>query len=79
MGELHLEIVVDRLRRGFQVECNQGAPGEVQRAITGNVEHRRCTKNRPVAGRIADIPRPHRAPDRWEDGPGVRRRDPRAV
>jgi elongation factor G len=26
MGELHLEIIVDRLRREFKVECNQGAP-----------------------------------------------------
>ena len=26
MGELHLEVLVDRLRREFKVECNQGAP-----------------------------------------------------
>ena len=26
MGELHLEIIVDRLKREFKVECNQGAP-----------------------------------------------------
>ena len=26
MGELHLEIIVDRLLREFKVECNQGAP-----------------------------------------------------
>jgi elongation factor G len=26
MGELHLEVIVDRLKREFKVECNQGAP-----------------------------------------------------
>ena len=26
MGELHLDIIIDRLRREFKVECNQGAP-----------------------------------------------------
>ena len=26
MGELHLDIILDRLRREFKVECNQGAP-----------------------------------------------------
>ncbi|MDQ3072717.1 MAG: elongation factor G, partial [Bacteroidota bacterium] len=41
MGELHLEIIVDRLRREFKVECNQGAPQVAYKeAITQKVTHR---------------------------------------
>ncbi len=40
MGELHLEIIVDRLRREFKVECNQGAPQvNYKEALTRSVEH----------------------------------------
>ncbi|MCL4129570.1 UNVERIFIED_CONTAM: hypothetical protein GTU68_033449 [Idotea baltica] len=33
MGELHLEIIVDRLKREFKVECNQGAPQDTMREV----------------------------------------------
>ncbi len=40
MGELHLEIIVDRLRREFKVECNQGAPQvNYKEALTEQVDH----------------------------------------
>ncbi len=40
MGELHLEIIVDRLRREFKVECNQGAPQvNYKEALTVKVDH----------------------------------------
>ena len=57
MGELHLEIIVDRLRREFKVECNQGAPQvKYKEAITGNVEHREVYKKQTGGrGKFADI------------------------
>ena len=40
MGELHLEIIVDRLRREFKVECSQGAPQvNYKEALTASVDH----------------------------------------
>jgi elongation factor G len=40
MGELHLEIIVDRLRREFKVECNQGQPQVTYKeALTSTVDH----------------------------------------
>ncbi len=40
MGELHLEIIVDRLRREFKVECNQGAPQvNYKEALTASFDH----------------------------------------
>ncbi len=40
MGELHLEIIVDRLRREFKVECSQGAPQvSYKEALTASVDH----------------------------------------
>jgi elongation factor G len=40
MGELHLEIIVDRLRREFKVECNQGAPQvNYKEALTVTIDH----------------------------------------
>ena len=40
MGELHLEIIVDRLRREFKVECNQGAPQvNYKEALTQTIDH----------------------------------------
>lgn len=57
MGELHLEIIVDRLRREFKVECNQGAPQvQYKEAITGNVDHREVYKKQTGGrGKFADI------------------------
>ncbi|MBZ0206816.1 MAG: elongation factor G [Flavobacteriales bacterium] len=57
MGELHLEILVDRLKREFKVECNQGAPQvKYKEAITGTVEHRELYKKQTGGrGKFADI------------------------
>ena len=45
MGELHLDIIIDRLRREFKVECNQGRPQVTYKeAITKAVEHREAFK-----------------------------------
>ena len=57
MGELHLEIIVDRLRREFKVECNQGAPQVAYKeAITAKVEHREVYKKQTGGrGKFADI------------------------
>ncbi len=57
MGELHLEILVDRLRREFKVECNQGAPQVAYKeAITGTVRHREVYKKQTGGrGKFADI------------------------
>jgi len=45
MGELHLEIILDRLKREFKVECNQGAPQVAYKeSITKTVEHREVFK-----------------------------------
>ncbi|MFO8067402.1 MAG: elongation factor G, partial [Bacteroidales bacterium] len=57
MGELHLEILVDRLKREFNVECNQGAPQVAYKeAITSTVEHREVYKKQTGGrGKFADI------------------------
>ncbi|MEW6468211.1 MAG: elongation factor G [Bacteroidota bacterium] len=57
MGELHLEIIVDRLKREFKVEVNQGAPQvNYKEAITGKVEHREVYKKQTGGrGKFADI------------------------
>ncbi|MBN8694325.1 MAG: elongation factor G [Bacteroidetes bacterium] len=57
MGELHLEIIVDRLRREFKVEVNQGAPQVAYKeAVTGTVEHREVYKKQTGGrGKFADI------------------------
>lgn len=57
MGELHLEIIIDRLRREFKVEVNQGAPQvSYKEAITGTVEHREVYKKQTGGrGKFADI------------------------
>jgi elongation factor G len=45
MGELHLEIIVDRLRREFKVECNQGEPQvSYKEALTTTVTHKESLK-----------------------------------
>ncbi len=57
MGELHLEIIVDRLRREFKVECNQGAPQVAYKeAITKPVDLREVFKKQTGGrGKFADI------------------------
>jgi elongation factor G len=57
MGELHLEIIVDRLRREFGVEINQGAPQvNYKEAIRGTVSHREVFKKQTGGrGKFADI------------------------
>ena len=57
MGELHLEIIVDRLRREFKVECNQGRPlVSYKEAITIPVELREVYKKQTGGrGKFADI------------------------
>jgi elongation factor G len=57
MGELHLEIIVDRLRREFKVEVNQGAPQvNYKEALTKTVEHReRLKKQTGGSGLFADM------------------------
>jgi elongation factor G len=57
MGELHLEIIIDRLKREFKVEVNQGAPQVAYReAITGQTEHREVYKKQSGGrGKFADI------------------------
>ena len=57
MGELHIEIIVDRLKREFKVECNKGAPQVAYKeAITSTVDHQEVFKKQ-TGGRVkyADI------------------------
>src|ERR1700722_1120372 len=57
MGELHLEILLDRMKREFSVECNQGAPQVAYKeAITKEVEHRELYKKQTGGrGKFADM------------------------
>ncbi len=57
MGELHLDIIVDRLRREFGVEINQGAPQvNYKESITASVQHREVFKKQTGGrGKFADI------------------------
>jgi elongation factor G len=57
MGELHLEILLDRLKREFKVECNQGAPQVAYKeAITGTAEFREVFKKQTGGrGKFADM------------------------
>ncbi|GAB1444975.1 MAG: elongation factor G [Cyclobacteriaceae bacterium] len=57
MGELHLEIIIDRLKREFKVEINQGAPQVAYKeALTKNVEHKEVYKKQTGGrGKFADI------------------------
>ncbi|MDR2384433.1 MAG: elongation factor G [Tannerella sp.] len=57
MGELHLEIIIDRLRREFKVECNQGRPlVSYKEAITQKVDLREVYKKQTGGrGKYADI------------------------
>ena len=57
MGELHLDIIVDRLRREFKVDVNQGQPQvEYKEAITDSTDHREVYKKQSGGrGKFADI------------------------
>ena len=57
MGELHLDIIVDRLKREFKVEVNQGQPQvEYKEAITHRADHREVYKKQSGGrGKFADI------------------------
>jgi elongation factor G len=57
MGELHLEIIIDRMKREFKVELNQGAPQVAYKeTITKSVEHREVFKKQSGGrGKFADI------------------------
>ena len=57
MGELHLDIIVDRLRREFKVEVNQGQPQvEYKEALTSSAKHREVYKKQTGGrGKFADI------------------------
>ena len=57
MGELHLDVIVDRLKREFKVEVNQGQPHvEYKEAITAEADHREVYKKQSGGrGKFADI------------------------
>lgn len=57
MGELHIDILVDRMRREFKVECNQGQPQVAYKeAILSSIEHREVYKKQTGGrGKFADI------------------------
>ncbi len=57
MGELHLEIIIDRMRREFKVEVNQGNPMVAYKeAFSGRIEHRETLKKQTGGrGKFADI------------------------
>ncbi|MCX6294475.1 MAG: elongation factor G [Bacteroidetes bacterium] len=57
MGELHLEIILDRLKREFKVECNQGPPQvSYKETINAEVSHREVYKKQSGGrGKFADI------------------------
>ena len=57
MGELHLEIIIDRMRREFKVEVNQGAPQVAYKeAFRKSIEHRETLKKQTGGrGKFADI------------------------
>ena len=70
MGELHLEIIIDRLRREFKVEANQGAPQVAYKeTITQSVTHRETYKKQSGGrGKFADIQVEISAGDEGKDG-----------
>ena len=70
MGELHLEIIVDRLKREFKVEANQGAPQVAYKeTITAPVTHRETYKKQSGGrGKFADIQVEIMPADEGKDG-----------
>ena len=57
MGELHLDIILDRLRREFDIDCNKGTPSVAYKeAITGVVQHHEVYKKQTGGkGKFAEI------------------------
>jgi elongation factor G len=57
MGELHIEVLLDRLKREFKVDCNQGAPQvNYKEAITQEVDHKELFKKQTGGrGKFAEI------------------------
>ena len=57
MGELHLEVIMDRLKREFKIDCNQGAPQvNYKEAITQEVDHNEVFKKQTGGrGKFAEI------------------------
>ena len=57
MGELHLDIIMDRLKREFKVEVNQGAPQVAYKeSINSSIEHKEVYKKQSGGkGKFADI------------------------
>ncbi|NNK81005.1 MAG: elongation factor G, partial [Flavobacteriales bacterium] len=57
MGELHLDIILDRLKREFKVECNQGQPQvSYKETVQGTIDHREVYKKQSGGrGKFADI------------------------
>ena len=57
MGELHLDVILDRLKREFKVECDQGAPQvNYKECITEEIEHREVFKKQTGGrGKFAEI------------------------
>ncbi len=57
MGELHLDIILDRLRREFDIDCNKGTPSVAYKeAITGIVQHHEVYKKQTGGrGKFAEI------------------------
>jgi elongation factor G len=57
MGELHLDIIIDRLKREFKVECNQGKPQVAYKeSVTNSFDHREVFKKQSGGrGKFADI------------------------
>ncbi len=57
MGELHIEVLLDRLKREFKVDCNQGAPQvNYKETITQEVDHRELFKKQTGGrGKFAEI------------------------
>ncbi|NNC82747.1 MAG: elongation factor G [Flavobacteriales bacterium] len=57
MGELHLDIILDRLKREFKVECNQGQPQvNYKETVQGTIDHREVYKKQTGGrGKFADI------------------------
>ncbi|MDR0874299.1 MAG: elongation factor G [Prevotellaceae bacterium] len=73
MGELHLEIIIDRLKREFKVECNQGRPQVAYKeAITQTVELREVYKKQSGGrGKYADMSLKVGPVDETFEGPGL--------
>ena len=73
MGELHLDIILDRLKREFKVECNQGQPQVAYKeAIMGSTDHREVYKKQSGGrGKFADIVISI-SPNEDEENPGLK-------